>query len=377
MEETMKNIALLINPIAGMGGKVGLKGTDGSDTLQLAIQYGAQPKSEQKAKRALNKLLPLKEKLFFFTASGAMGENILRNLGFNYKVIYEATMSTEKQDTVKFLKALKNEAIDLLMFAGGDGTARDLSEIIPQKIPVVGIPTGVKIHSAVFALSPAEAGQLAYEYLLDGFFPLIDREVIDIDEEAFRKDKIITNLYGYLKVPLVGKHLQQLKSPTPQSEEQAQISAALQIIDDMDENSFYIIGSGSTTQQVLEELNLPSTLLGIDIIKNKQLIAKDVNEEQILKIIDQLPTKLVISPISNQGYILGRGNQQLSDKVLSQIINEDIIILSTPSKLNSLKGRPLLVYTGNEQLDLRLSGYYRVITGYGQYAMHKVISLEN
>lgn len=373
----MKNIALLINPIAGMGGKVGLKGTDGSDTLQLAIQYGAQPKSEQKAKRALNKLLPLKEKLFFFTASGAMGENILRNLGFNYKVIYEATMSTEKQDTVKFLKALKNEAIDLLMFAGGDGTARDLSEIIPQKIPVVGIPTGVKIHSAVFALSPAKAGQLAYEYLLDGFFPLIDREVIDIDEEAFRKDKIITNLYGYLKVPLVGKHLQQLKSPTPQSEEQAQISAALQIIDDMDENSFYIIGSGSTTQQVLEELNLPSTLLGIDIIKNKQLIAKDVNEEQILKIIDQLPTKLVISPISNQGYILGRGNQQLSDKVLSQIINEDIIILSTPSKLNSLKGRPLLVYTGNEQLDLRLSGYYRVITGYGQYAMHKVISLEN
>lgn len=373
----MKNIALLINPIAGMGGKVGLKGTDGSDTLQLAIQYGAQPKSEQKAKRALNKLLPLKEKLFFFTASGAMGENILRNLGFNYKVIYEATMSTEKQDTVKFLRALKNETIDLLMFAGGDGTARDLSEIIPQKIPVVGIPTGVKIHSAVFALSPAEAGQLAYEYLLDGFFPLIDREVIDIDEEAFRKDKIITNLYGYLKVPLVGKHLQQLKSPTPQSEEQAQISAALQIIDDMDENSFYIIGSGSTTQQVLEELNLPSTLLGIDIIKNKQLIAKDVNEEQILKIIDQLPTKLVISPISNQGYILGRGNQQLSDKVLSQIINEDIIILSTPSKLNSLKGRPLLVYTGNEQLDLRLSGYYRVITGYGQYAMHKVISLEN
>lgn len=377
MEETMKNIALLINPIAGMGGKVGLKGTDGSDTLQLAIQYGAQPKSEQKAKRALNKLLPLKEKLFFFTASGAMGENILRNLGFNYKVIYEATMSTEKQDTVKFLKALKNEAIDLLMFAGGDGTARDLSEIIPQKIPVVGIPTGVKIHSAVFALSPAKAGQLAYEYLLDGFFPLIDREVIDIDEEAFRKDKIITNLYGYLKVPLVGKHLQQLKSPTPQSEEQAQISAALQIIDDMDENSFYIIGSGSTTQQVLEELNLPSTLLGIDIIKDKQLVAKDVNEEQILKIIDQLPTKLVISPISNQGYILGRGNQQLSDKVLSQIINEDIIILSTPSKLNSLKGRPLLVYTGNEQLDLRLSSYYRVITGYGQYAMHKVISLEN
>ena len=362
----MKKVGLIINPISGMGGKVGLKGTDGPETLHLAILSGAIPESEQKTRQTLQQLLSIKNALLFFTASHSLGEELLFEFGFNYQVLHNAATPSTQRDTIEFLRSLMKEEVDLLLFAGGDGTARDIFNEVKLSIPVVGIPTGVKIHSSVFAKSPAEAGRLAFEYLTNQTLTLVEREVVDIDEEAFRQDKIITDIIGYLKVPLSEQYLQHLKAPTPQSDEQAQISIALQVIDDMEKDSFYIIGSGSTTHHILNELNLPSTLLGVDIIKNKQLIAKDVNEQEILEIIGQEKVKLVVSPMGNQGYIFGRGNQQLSDKVLSRIEKDNLIIISTPFKLKALKGRPLLTYTGNEILDKKLSGFYRVITGYGQ-----------
>lgn len=370
----LKKIGLLVNPIAGMGGKVGLKGTDGQVTLELAKERGAIPESPDKALKALEKLLPLKESLLFLVPSGSMGELTVQALGFNYEVIYQISQITTQKDSLEFLKQLKDYEVDLLLFAGGDGTARDVSRIIEFTFPSIGIPTGVKIHSPVYAISPEAAGELAYKFLSDAPLSVIRQEVIDIEEEAFRRDEIITKVYGYLNVPYDESHLQNLKSPSPQSDEHAQISAALQVIDDMEEDVYYIIGSGSTTQEILKELELSSTLLGVDIIKNKELIAKDVYEQQILDIIQDEPTKLVVTPMGGQGYLFGRGNQQLSDKVLEKVTKDNLIIIATPMKLDAFKKQPLLIYTGNEAVDQSISGYYRTVVGYGTYVISKVLS---
>ncbi len=372
----MKKVALLINPIAGMGGKVGLKGTDGAETLHLALERGAKPESALKTVSTLEKLLPLKEELLFLTAANDLGEKMLSSFGFQYDIIYEAKgPSTTSKDTQIFLHLLETFKPDLLLFAGGDGTARDIVNGLSLDVPVIGIPTGVKIHSAVFALSPAEAGRLALTFLQEAPTEVVAREVVDIDEEAFRQDHIATKVYGFLNVPAANNYLQSLKSPTPQSENAAQISAALQVIDDMEKDTFYIIGSGSSASQVLKELRLPFTMLGIDMIKNKKLIAKDVNEQELLKIIGNAPTRLVVSPMGNQGYVFGRGNQQLSAQVLEKISKSDLIILSTDWKLRSLNNRAMLIYTGDAEIDARFSGFYRVITGYEQFSMVKMRAL--
>lgn len=370
----MKKIGLLINPIAGMGGKVGLKGTDGQAILAEAISRGAVPESAQKAVKALDKLQSLKADIQFLVASGEMGEDVVADLGFKYEVVLEAARELSAQDSRQLLEKMLDEEVDLLLFAGGDGTARDVADTLPfeQKIPVIGIPTGVKIHSPVYAVTPEDAGVLAFEFLSGHPFAILEKEVIDIEESAFRRDEIITKVYGYLHVPYDESHMQNLKAPSLQADADAQISAALQVIDDMKADVYYIIGSGSTTHRILEELGLKGTRLGIDVVKNNELVAKDVYEQQILEVIGDAPAKLVVTPMGGQSYIFGRGNQQLSDKVLAKLTKEDLIILSTPTKLHSLKRHPLLVYTGNPAIDQKISGFYKVVTGYGQYSMYKV-----
>lgn len=371
----MKKIGLLINPIAGMGGKVGLKGTDGQAILAEPISRGAVPESARKAVKALEKLQPLKADIQFLVASGEMGQDVVVDLGFKYEVIHQMTSESSVEDSRQLLEKLLREEIDLILFAGGDGTARDVADTLPfeKEIPVIGIPTGVKIHSPVYAVTPEDAGELAFEFLSDHLLAILEKEVIDIEEAAFRRDEIITKVYGYLHVPYDESHMQNLKSPSLQSDADAQISGALQVIDDMKPDVFYIIGSGSTTHRILEELGLKGTVLGIDLVKNKELIAKDVYEQQILDLIGEAPAKLVVTPMGGQSYVFGRGNQQLSDKVLAKLDKEDLIILSTPTKLHSLKRQPLLIYTGNPEIDQKISGFYKVVTGYGQYSMYKIV----
>ena len=371
----MKKIGLLINPIAGMGGKVGLKGTDGQAILAEAISRGAVPESARKAVKALEKLQPLKADIQFLVASGEMGQDVVVDLGFKYEVIHQMTSESSVEDSRQLLEKLLREEIDLILFAGGDGTARDVTDTLPfeKEIPVIGIPTGVKIHSPVYAVTPEDAGELAFKFLSDHPLAILEKEVIDIEEAAFRRDEIITKVYGYLHVPYDESHMQNLKAPSLQSDADAQISGALQVIDDMKPDVFYIIGSGSTTHRILEELGLKGTVLGIDLVKNKELIAKDVYEQQILDLIGEAPAKLVVTPMGGQSYVFGRGNQQLSDKVLAKLDKEDLIILSTPTKLHSLKRQPLLIYTGNPEIDQKISGFYKVVTGYGQYSMYKIV----
>lgn len=371
----MKKLGLVVNPIAGMGGRVGLKGTDGQEVLEEARKRGAQPEAPIKAVKALKQLLPLKEELLIFLASGQMGEDLAQEAGLNYQVLHQVQDQSAPQDTLTLIEKLQAEQVDLILFAGGDGTARDIASVTQLTIPVIGIPAGVKIHSPVYATTPEHAGQLALKYLQDQDLPLQDEEVIDIEENAFRRDEIVTKVYGYLSVPYDASHLQNLKSPTPQSDGAAQVSAALSVIDKMEDDVYYIIGSGSTLAPIMTELDLTPTLLGIDIIRNKELVKKDAYEQEILDIIADQPAKLIVTPMGGQGYLFGRGNHQLSDKVLDKVGKENIVIVATPGKLNSLNGAPLLVYTGNDKVDQQIEGYYQVLIGYQKSRMYKVVAI--
>lgn len=369
----MKKLGLIINPIAGMGGKVGLKGTDGNHILNKAIRLGAIPEAPAKALKALEKLLPIKQQLLIVTCSGNMGQNQAENLGFSNSIVYNTQSHiTNSNDTKVGVKKIIDENVDLLLFVGGDGTARDVYESVGNKQLVLGIPAGVKIHSPVYANTPEKAGELALLCITREDITVKEEEVVDIDEEAYRSNLVRTSLYGYLKVPSNKKIMQNKKAPTPLSEEAVQKAIALDIIDHMEKDICYIVGPGTTTRTIMQTLNLSYTLLGVDIVMNRKIIKQDAAEKDLLNYVNTYPSKLIITPTGGQGYLLGRGNQQISSEVVNKVGKDNIIIVATNSKIVKLQGKPLLIYTGNERTDEMLKGYYRVKVGYGMEVMYEV-----
>ncbi len=369
----MKKIGLIVNPIAGMGGKVGLKGTDGTHILDKAIRLGAIPEAPAKTIKALEKLLPVRDRLLIVTCSGNMGQEEAENLGFQTKIVYKPKKTiTDSNDTKLAAKKIKEEEVELLLFVGGDGTARDVYESVGNSQLVLGIPAGVKIHSPVYANTPEKAGELALLCVMGKNIAVREEEVVDIDEEAFRRDMVRTQLYGYLKVPVDKKFMQNKKAPTPLDEEATQKAIALDIVDHMEKEICYIIGPGTTTRAIMQALRLPYTLLGVDVVMNRKIMKKDASESDLLNYVNQYPSKLILTPTGGQGYLLGRGNQQISGDVIKKVGKENIIIVSTNSKIIELRGKPLLVYTGDKKVDEMLKGYYRVKVGYGMEVMYRV-----
>lgn len=369
--ETRK-IGLIINPIAGMGGRVGLKGTDGEEYLKKAISLGAKKEAPKKALIALEYIVNNSFDTEFVTYPGDMGENECRKLGIIPKVL--AKSSKEKTtflDTEEAARKMIDEKVDLILFAGGDGTARNIYNSIGGSLPVIGIPAGVKIHSAVFATNPLNAGKVVVDYLKDRNVEIRESEVMDIDEDLFREGKVVAKLYGYMNVPYKLEFVQSLKSGGIYDDNICLEGISDYIIEEMEDDCIYLIGSGTTTRKLMEKMNLPYTLLGIDIVKNKKLILSDANEKQILEVVRDKKFKIIVSLIGGQGYIFGRGNQQISPEVIKMAGKENIIIISTPNKIIDLKGRPMLVDTGDEETDKLLSGYYRVIVGYEETYIYK------
>lgn len=355
----MKAVGLIINPIAGMGGSVGLKGTDG--VVDEAIRRGAKPTAQARAALALKQLLPMKDSLQMLCPSGEMGEQLAQELGFDTEVVHGCTGKVSSRDTVAAAQAMAG--VDLLLFAGGDGTARDIVSA-GVHCTVIGVPAGVKIHSPVYATRPERAGELALRFLQSGCRHTREAEVVDIDETSYRDGRVCTSLYGYLNVPDDRDFLQHGKAPSPASERAEQESIAAEMIHRMQEDVYYLVGPGSTTRALMDELKLPDTLLGVDLVCNRKLVQADLCEQEILQRLDENETHLVLTPTGGQGYLLGRGNQQLSAAVLRKIGRERLHILATREKLFHLEDRPLLVDTGDADADRMLSGYARVIVGF-------------
>jgi len=370
-------LGFVINPIAGIGGSVALKGSDGVGVADQAIALGATAKSNARAALALDILLPYKESIVIYTASADMGELTAKALGFDTQVVHqvENSISTEL-DTEQAVAALMNQNIDLLLFAGGDGTARNVCHIVGDKFPVLGIPAGCKIHSGVYAVTPKAAGRVVELMITNQLVSLTDADVMDIDEGLFRQGIVKAKRFGEMRVPSELRYIQAVKSGGKECDEFVLQDIAADIISHMDDELF-IIGSGSTTAFVMEELALENTLLGVDVICQQALIANDVTEPQLWQLIQSYgagKVKLVITLIGGQGHIFGRGNQQLSPRIIRAIGKDNIIIIATKIKLNALENRPLIADTGDSTLDMELSGYLPVTTGYNDQVLYPVAS---
>ena len=358
-------LGLIVNPIAGMGGRVGLKGTDGEDVLKKAIELGAVPESPKKAVKALEMLKPLGDDLEIITYPGKMGEDEAKEAGFKPTVIGDEKESSSSLDTEEAAKKLLEMGADIILFAGGDGTARNIAHAIETKIPVIGIPAGVKIHSAVYANDPRSAGSVVLNFFEDPDMELKDAEVMGIDEVAFREGTVTAKLYGFMKIPVEDTLTQSTKASGGVMRDEDVLEAiAMRMIDDMEDDVYYIIGSGTSTRYIMDLLELDSTLLGVDIIKNKEVVINDANERDILDTIKGKPAKLIVTVIGGQGYIFGRGNQQLSGEVIKSVGKENIRVIATKQKLMSLQGNPLLVDVGDDEVNGMFTGHIRVFTNY-------------
>ncbi len=366
-------LGFIINPVAGLGGRVGLKGSDGLILQQRARELGAVPEVFDRAVEALMMLKKSAGDLEnLVTYPGEMGENVAVYCGFSPVIIGEISDGkTTAADTRRAAQEMVKLGVDLILFAGGDGTARNICEAVSDTVPAIGIPAGVKIHSAVFGVNPARTGELAAQFLNDQIHTSRNAEVMDIDEEIYRQGIISPRLFGYLRIPYQRRYVQARKSPNPVSEENTLNAIALDVIDHMDD-SYYIIGPGTTTRPILTNLGLSKTLVGVDVVSKRKLVIADANEKSLLELLKNQAAKVVVTPIGGQGFIFGRGNQQISPKVLSKIGLDNIIVISAPEKILSLGGRPLLVDTGDHEMDKALSRHIKIITGYGESIIYPV-----
>lgn len=368
----MFKLGLIINPLAGLGGSVALKGSD--NMAEQALALGAQAKAGLRTQTALSTLNDLKDQIQVYTCPGDMGETVMSDLGWQYEVIEGIqTHKTSAQDTQHAAVVLKELGMDLIVFAGGDGTARDICRVVEDACPVLGIPAGVKIHSGVYGVTPSASGEVIRMLVTGQLVDLKPQDVRDIDEEAFRNNQVKAKLYGEMLVPQAGQFVQSVKQGGIEQEELVLDDLAAFLAQELEPDVLYLVGSGKTTQHFMNYLHLPSTLLGVDAMLNEEVIAQDVNEMQILQLLEQYSdARIIVSVIGGQGHVFGRGNQQLSSEVIKRVGREHLMILSTKTKLSQLEGRPLIADTSDVLLDQALSGHIEVITGYQDIVLYPI-----
>jgi predicted polyphosphate/ATP-dependent NAD kinase len=378
------HIGLIVNPLAGLGGSLGLKGSDGEKLRKLAATLLPEQRSRamDRVERALRILVEGGAALRFTCWSGDMGERILQHLGLPTEVPVaalsnEAVGLTSADDTRMAARELLAAGVDIIVFAGGDGTARDIYDVVGQQCPVLGIPAGVKMHSGVFAVSPEAAGELLLQLARGGLVGLKAQEVRDIDEEAFRHNVVSSRFYGEMLVPSEGRYLQHTKVGGRESHDLVAVDIAAWLVEGMEEERTYLIGPGSTTAAIMEELGLRNTLLGVDAVRDGVLLASDADENALLEVLASAPdgAAIVVTVIGGQGPVFGRGNQQFSPAVIRAVGLGNITIVAAKSKISALDGRPLLVDTNDPQLDLELSGYYSIVTGYDDHILYRVSTM--
>ena len=377
-KKTVLKIGFIVNPIAGLGGSLGLKGSDNlSEAAAATVSTGAQgmSRSMSRAQRALSLVKSLLDQVSFFTWGGAMGHSVLESLGVHSDVLGSSSGSQcSAKDTVQAAQSMAAAGADIIVFVGGDGTARDIYDALGDSFPVLGIPAGVKMHSGVFAVSPEAAGELLLELVQGGLVGLSHQEVRDIDEDAFRKNIVKSRFYGEMLVPAQGRYLQHTKIGGIENSELVATDIAAWVVPSMEEGRIYIVGPGSTTAAIMEELGLANTLLGVDVVCDGKLLLSDANEGELLTLLEETgaEAKIIVTAIGGQGHIFGRGNQQISPQVIRRVGVDNIDIVAAKSKISALQGRPLLLDTNEPLLDIELSGYRPVITGYQDQILYRL-----
>ena len=366
----MKKIGLIINPVAGMGGSVGLKGTDG-EMYKKAIEMGALPVTPVRTADMIQHL-EHKETIQWLTAPESMGEDVLAEMEIDFEVIGQIGAATSAEDTKRISKEMADKGVELLVFVGGDGTARDILDALDSKVAVVAVPSGVKVFSAAFATSARAAAEMV-DAFVDGC-GVTEEEVLDIDEDAYRDNRLSAALYGYLQVPDVPDFLQPGKagSDTGISSEENKKDIAMYIAENMIEDALYLFGPGTTVKAIADEMDAEKTLLGIDAYYAGKRIKADINEKDILGLLDEYEqARIIVTPIGGNGFIFGRGSKQFTPEVLRRVGKKNMRVVANHDKALSLAC--LRVDTGNHDIDDALSGYWEVVVGYLETRMMKAV----
>lgn len=374
-------VGFVVNPLAGIGGRLGFKGSDGAYGVK-ALMMGADLVSPARAERFIDALVEgvIRERISvgILAATGIMGyEEARKALGAldveELSCVPRGLWPTTAHDTRRCARMMVQAGVDILVFVGGDGTARDIYESVGREVPVLGVPAGVKVYSAVFAVNPEAAAEVVLSFL-SGRADLQERDVVDVDEDEFRRGRLVLRRYGSLLVPVS-------EGVVPSSKETSRGGDAEGIAEFILDNlvkpcTLLILGPGTTTSRIADAMGAPKTLLGVDVYHEGRPVALDVNEEELYSIVRRHVAKkgkvyLVLSPIGGQGYILGRGNQQISPRILRLIGLGNIIAVSSEEKLRRLDA--LRVDTGDRELDSQLRGYMKVLTGYGRWRLMRVL----
>ena len=364
-------VGFLVNPIAGIGGRLGFKGSDGAYGI-TALLRGAEPVAPGRARAFLE---ALRARPRFLAPRGVMGWRLVVETGHEGEplaCVSERIWPTTAADTRRCAKAMAEAGVDLIVFVGGDGTARDVYTATGGRVPLLGVPSGVKVYSSVFAEDPVAAARVL-EDLLRGHASLGEGEIVDVDEDYFRRGELRLRLYGVARTPVHPDMVGASKQPSPRDEEDAVGEIADYIVEEvMERCTLYILGPGGTVAAVARRLGVEKTLLGVDAVHNGKLVGRDLDEEGILSLLDRYRrAAIILSPIGGQGYILGRGNQQISPRVVRRVGLENIIIVASPSKLSRIPR--LRVDTGDPRLDEELRGrHVKVLTGWARYRVARI-----
>jgi len=362
------SVGFIINPIAGMGGRVGLKGTDG--VVDEAIRRGALPNSINRAFEAISFFVSTyNDDISWITCTGDLGETVLSHAHItNYSTVYDSKgQVTTSDDTKNAVRLFLKEKVDIILFSGGDGTARDIAMVVDKQVPILGIPSGVKMHSAVFGINPIASAKMLHLFAQGGL-RCGDVEIMDLDEELYRIGEWKVRLYATALGLVEPQYIQVGKAMFSElSETEIKEELTEHIKDEMKDHTdtLYFFGAGGTIDFIARKLGFNNTVLGVDAVIRDRTIANDISEKEILQLLDTYDkAKIVVSPIGAQGFIFGRGNLQFSPSVIKRIGFDNIIVISTPSKIEAT---PLLrVDTGDADLDRRFlaSEMMMVVIGY-------------
>jgi predicted polyphosphate/ATP-dependent NAD kinase len=368
-------LGLIVNPVAGIGGPSALKGSDHPDTLQIARSRGVDFRAEQRVLEMLAELSGLLPQIKIITASGAMGAGVCaKHPHTDIEIVYQAPEYSSASDTIEAARLIHRQRVDLLVFVGGDGTARDVYTAIGSEQTVLGLPAGVKMHSAVFAVTPKAVASVIESMMNHRLVAARMAEVRDIDEQAFAQGQVKTRYFGEMLIPDDQLLVQAVKCSGLLDDELMLDELCVYLHETQEDDCLYILGSGGTLKRLKETFGiLEPTLLGVDLWYQGAVIAKDAHEQQIFEIIQRYPRcKIMLSVIGGQGVVLGRGNQQISPRIIEHCGIDSVQFISTQSKLLALEGRPLKVDSGSNALNRELAGYHKIICGYEDFVLYEI-----